>query len=294
MVISGAYADEVAAFLLLFSDAYKRGVMGDKGSCFGEHRYLTISRATESDDSDSSEAVITVDEALQALDLRPRQKVQVGNLIFSLNDQSLGRYRYFVYGRNSLPWFQRNRGPGDSVHLDEEDLTRWRLAERAMARFSNRSFDMVVRVLVSWHRDLRFSFQFAESENEIGSVCLLSIIMVLYGSCHLLGWDSTLPTSVERIMWRAGGLTMVILGITPLITLLLAVFADFIDLTSFDLPLVLEAALLFPLQVLSIIIFVAYPAASTLLIVESIRQLFYLPDPAFELPDLSIYLPHIA
>ena len=289
-VIYGPYADEVAAFLLLFSDACKgRGIGYMMSWCYGEHRYLTISRTTESDDSDSSEAVVIADEALQALDLRARQKVQVGDSIFSLTDQSLDSTRYTVYGGDSLPWFQRNRGPDDGVCLDKEDLTRWRLAERAMTRFSNRPFGVMTRALVSWHSNLQYSLQSPESDNDIGWLCLLLLIAALYGSCHLLGWDSTFPTSVERIMWRAGGLTMVFMSIYPFIATLFGSLLE--DLISVLVP---NADVNFTVIALFKIPIVVYSVTSAFLIVESTRQLFYLPDSAFKLPDFSVYLPHIA
>ena len=289
-VISGAHADEAAAFLLLISPAEKKKALGaSRDTCFSESHYLAISRTAESNDRDSSEAAATADEGLEELNLRPGQEVRVGDFTFSFNDKDLDPDRYSVYGGDALPWFQRNRGRGNSVRLDKVDLARWRLAERAMARLPARD-SRIERVFVTWREDLRWAFQFLEADNETKWIFLLSAIVAVYGSFHLLGLGSTFPTSVEHTMWRVGGLTMIILSTAPLVLILLGGLVFwFAELASFSDDVVELITL-----ALGAIPVVIYSAISAFLIVESIRQLFYLPDSAFKLPNFSVYFPHFA
>ena len=288
-VISGTQADEAAAFLLLISDACKRRSLGFADDrCISEFQRLRIARTTQPNPGNSGKVAVTVDDALEELDLRPRQKVRVGDSTFSFTNTAYNGVRYSVYGKDYLPYFQRDLEPGNTAHLDKSDLARWRLAERAMVHFPVPDHVRYPprRSLVSWHGGLRDSL-FLDTDGKKWWPYVLSIIAVPYASCHLLGWDSTFPTSVECTMWRAGGTAMTILGISPVA--LTALSPIILILTCLNI-IVLWIVSSMP----AIIAFIVYPTTSCFLIVESIRQLFYLPDSAFTLPDFSIYLPHFA
>ena len=91
-------------------------------------------------------------------------------------------------------------------------------------------------------------------------------------------------------MWRAGGLTMAVLGILPFNMTLSMDYSGGIRRlfeVLVNLVAVFSAAILW-------VAVLGYPAISGFLTVESLKQLFYLPESAFKLPDFSIYLPHIA
>ena len=305
-VISGAHADEVAAFLLLKNNANKMrflAILEDK--CPSESHYLTISSSTQTVVGDPSEAAISVDEALEELDLRPGQAVQVGNFTFSFTGSDRHRDRYHVYGssEDSLPWFQRRRGPNNSVRLDKEDFTRWRLVERPMARFRDYDPRSRERTLLSWEGGLRHSLFFEPDSGELLLwSCMLSTFATLYGSCHFLGRDAVFPTSQEYMAWRAGGLTMVAIGTIPFILGMLELCASILSNYHDGLlgylagPLIIFVGgpILVFIGAAGVVSFVVYPAIGLFLLGDSFRQLFFLPDSAFQLPDLSVYLPHIA
>lgn len=82
---------------------------------------------------------------------------------------------------------------------------------------------------------------------------------------------------------------MVFMSIYPFIATLFGSLLE--DLISVLVP---NADVNFTVIALFKIPIVVYSVTSAFLIVESTRQLFYLPDSAFKLPDFSVYLPHIA
>ena len=280
-VISGPQADEVAAYLLLISSAMRPVLAGIiSPNCDSEYSYLSISQASISDTGPSSEATVAVDGALQAQDVRPGQTVRIDNFSFAIpsNKPDL-RFSDFVFGKDSVPWCHRHRGPGNTVRLEEQDLARWRLTAGAMARFpGHRPADETM--YVTWWGGLQHSVFF--HSDTILWPCIPSIIAVLYGSCHLLGWNATFPTFTEHTLWRAGALAMVILGF----------------FVSFPQQILLSDILNewtgTPIAIIYLVSLAAYPLIGSFLTVESIRQLLYLPDDAFQLPNLSLYIPHFA
>ena len=87
-------------------------------------------------------------------------------------------------------------------------------------------------------------------------------------------------------MWRAGGLAMIILGF--LASVLPQVGGHDYRSTNLDIFITLFGGIIFCISL------AAYPAIGGFLMVESVRQLLYLPDNAFQLPDFSLYIPHFA
>ena len=281
-VISGAQADEAAAYLLLISMVRRDVIAGlIPLDCDSEYSYLTISQASISDTGHSSEGAIDADGTLRPLDVQPSQIVRINNFTFMVSSKEPASFSSFIYGRGSVPWCHRDRGPGGTARLEEQDLARWRLAAGAMVRFPGHH-PADDAMYVTWRGGLQYSV-FLWSDTTWWP-CIPAIIAALYGSCHLLGWDAAFPTSVEHTMWRAGGLAMVIFGF----------FASVLpQITAHEYQskalgfFILEFGV--PIYFISLVV---YPVIGSFLIVESVRQLLYLPDDAFQLPDFSLYLPH--
>ena len=291
-VISGLQVDEVAAYLLFISVNRRSRLAGVLAvSSDSECSYLRVSQAGVFDTGPSSEATVAVDGALQARDVRPHQIIRIDNFTFVVSSKEPDRVNSsFVYDKDSVPWYHRERGPGNTARLEERDLTRWRLAAGTMARFRGHRPDNET-MYVTWRGGLQQSV-FLERDTGWWPCTVPSVITVLYGSCHLLGWNAAFPTSVEHIMWRAGALVMIILGFLPGFLPLLLLSLIMLGLVR--QPQVQSGFIVHFIVIIWIIILVAYPAIASFLVVESVRQLFYLPDDAFQLPKLSPYLPHFA
>ena len=284
-VISGAQADEVAAYLLLITEMRRPVIAGALFFyCDSEYSYLGVSPAGVSNPGRSGEATVTVDGTVQALDVRPGQAIRIDNLTFVVSSKKPDSLlSNFIYGRNSIPWCHHERGPGDTIRHEERDLTRWRLAARANTRFPDHrpTYDTT---FLTWRGGLQYSIFL--STGPTWWPCVPSVITALYGSCHLLGWNATFPTSVEHAMWRAGAVAMAILG-------LFASVAEQGVIYRFQYE-VLDLFLKWFVLIIDVVVIAAYPVIGSFLVVVSLRQLFYLPDDAFQLPDFSLYLPHFA
>ena len=114
---------------------------------------------------------------------------------------------------------------------------------------------------------------------------LLIFTTSFYGLPHFLGWNEAFPTSHERLLWRAS--TIMIANSGLLNELGKASMRHASTLMSLknvdDLKTVVILTILFP-----------YTIASGLLVVESVRQLFFLPPAAYELTSWSNYWPHFS
>ena len=285
-VISGVHADEVVAYFLLSNDCPVMNLIGFQEQAISERRRLMISPSDRFDASGLSEAAVTVDESLQELDIRSGQSVRVGDFTFSISDKDSGTCHNNTYDEGSLPWFHRDCGSGSTVHLEKEDLTRWRFAARAMARFGICDFPSSLSPLSSYSR---LQASFFHGKDITWWPCIPSIIAIVYGSFHLFGWDATFPSSTEHIHWRIAASAMIVAGLLVALTPLIA---DIL-VQTFGFPFARIRPLILLLYILSASYYIYI---STFLIFESIKQLVYLPltDAAFKLPDYSIYVPHFA
>ena len=275
----------MAAYLLLIRKVWRPVLAGILTPVRNsESSYLEISRATMSNTTHPGEATIAVDGVLQPLDVRPGQTIRIDNFTFVVSPkESYPILSNFVYGRDSVLWCHRDRRLVGTTRLEERDLTRWRLAARAMAYFPDyRTASSAM--YVTWRGGLQHSVSFHSTATLWP--CIPSIIAVFYGSCHLLGWNSTFPTSGEHTTWQAGASAMVILG-------LFASVLQQVIVHEYQ-PVVLDLFVKLFGMIIYLISLAAYPVISSFLVVESLRQLFYLPDDAFRLPDFSVYFPHFA
>ena len=160
-VIPGPQADEVAAYLLLISRPRRAVLAGIVPTfCDSEYAYLKISQASMSDVGHPSEAAVAVDGTIKALNVRPGQVIRIDRFTFVVSEKKPNSdFSSFIYNRDSVPWCCRDHEPDNTVRLEERDLTRWRLAARAMARFpDHRPSDRTT--LVTWRGGLQESVFF--------------------------------------------------------------------------------------------------------------------------------------
>jgi len=124
-----------------------------------------------------------------------------------------------------------------------------------------------------------------------GTLYYLIVMVVspmLYGLIHLLAWNDHFPTTLERRLWRVSSVVVTCSG-------LVGVTLGYYLIPRIRLcPDTLEQviiALLSPFLIMMPAL--AHVLASGFLIVESIRQLYFLDPAAYHLPSWSNYWPHL-
>ena len=111
---------------------------------------------------------------------------------------------------------------------------------------------------------------------------------ILYGLVHFLAWSEQFPTPLERFLWRVSSIVVTCSGLVEVIT------AEFITRVTSRYRIVDPIYQLLWLLICGIIIPLAHVLASGFLIVESVRQLLFLDDAAYQLPAWSNYWPHFS
>ncbi|KLO08943.1 hypothetical protein SCHPADRAFT_908197 [Schizopora paradoxa] len=129
------------------------------------------------------------------------------------------------------------------------------------------------------------------AESEVGNFEFLEIVCLpaVYGSVHLFGWNARFPTSVERILWRIA--TVIICSCGAVLSAFLSVFV----VSSRVSERARSTKVIFiSLQAIFICIPISYLLSTLYLLIESVRQLFYLSPDAFVVASWSGYLPHFS
>ncbi|KLO08944.1 hypothetical protein SCHPADRAFT_858427 [Schizopora paradoxa] len=125
------------------------------------------------------------------------------------------------------------------------------------------------------------------------SVVAMMSLTAVYGSVHLFGWNSQFPTQVERILWRIATVSICSSGTNFIVfSLLFAFLGGFAEAILHwdvgDFVKIFWAYCIIPFTIL------LYLLGDLYLLVESIRQLFYLPSEAFVTASWSNYFPHFS
>ncbi|GJE90691.1 hypothetical protein PsYK624_068350 [Phanerochaete sordida] len=270
-LITGPRADELAAYMLFTSRVHKDYIAGLIWYlCDSESSYLKVTA------SPADKAGSTTGHGLPR-DVLPGESFAIEGYTFEVVHKKPDPHQRIVYGRSCLPWYNRRRGAAGAVALGTEDLARWTLAARGLRRYGDTQLRHA-RVLVSRHGGLQMSV-FKHGEARWWPAVSLAIATV-YGVVHVLAWDAQFPTPVERTLWRSAAVTLIVLG--------LAFFQYAAISTQADSPGRRVSKAVFNMCLW------LYPFASGYVLLESLRQLLYLPDRTFMLPSLSIYLPHFS
>lgn len=212
-----------------------------------------------------------------------------------------------------IPWWilaaMTRRRPQKLPALSERDLTRIRLAERAILRYP-----LPGGVAASWR--VRFAlvrpstYNFRPGPSALFEpfklrLCIGFILFpLLFGAPHVLGIREIAPNLIERRLWLSA---TVILIAAPIPYGVAYMVAFFLRPTS---PRPRRQtrrrkhgrSLLIPLRrafdrfclCLMFLPLILYPLSAIFVLVESCRQLFALPPEAFIQPQFTIYLPHLS
>ncbi|KAF8192193.1 hypothetical protein BJ912DRAFT_1058132 [Pholiota molesta] len=200
---------------------------------------------------------------------------------------------------NARPWYTRIDNHLEPF-LQHRDIIRWRLASRALARYSLSSFPSTwAFAYVVPHAEL----QSATDPKGAGygditrMSCAAALLGAMYGAPHFIPWNTNdFPTAIEKLLWRAATVIVAASG---------TYFGTMFVVSTLVFRLAwprqqgsnrgwtswlprrdqVEAALIASGAVV-------YCGAGAFLVVESFRQLFYLPPGAYELPSWTNYFPH--
>lgn len=117
---------------------------------------------------------------------------------------------------------------------------------------------------------------------DFGSARIATLVAVLlpavYGLVHLFGWNAQFPSLVERSLWRIATAAICSSGVVFSAMAWVSIALDEVELLT-----------LFIFGFLGL-----YVLSTMYLLLESIRQLFYLPPEAFVVTSWSNYLPHFS
>ena len=143
---------------------------------------------------------------------------------------------------------------------------------------------------------------------ELFSAVTLAMSPMLYGLIHFLAWSGQFPTPLERRLWRVSSFVVSCSGLVGVFmrllwTWLVNRYIHRITFKGFTKVRVIRAvtvvmAITAITAITAIIRFIIIPLAHVLasgfLIVESVRQLFFLNDAAYQLPSWSNYWPQFS
>jgi hypothetical protein len=118
----------------------------------------------------------------------------------------------------------------------------------------------------------------------------LSTSPILYGLVHFLAWNVHFPTALERKLWH---ISSVLVSFSGVVWVMLGLTEDYLmdhKLIGFKIrTTVVSLAIM-----LLIAVPLTYVLASAFLLVESLRQLFFLDPDAYRVAPFSYYWPHFS
>ena len=121
----------------------------------------------------------------------------------------------------------------------------------------------------------------------------VAVSPILYGLVHFLGWGGRFPTPLERRLWRASSVVVTFSGLLWVSLSLLT--EKYFDRFKTHSPRFIHVTLsIIYIILVPLVIPLAYILASSFLIIESFRQLFFLELAAYQLASWSNYWPHFS
>lgn len=197
------------------------------------------------------------------------------------------------------------------VSLTARDITRWRMAWRALRPYHTQveSGDTVATAVLNnaCHQQLlaRRCSDWPEWYRIINVPTFLGFTAatIIYGGLHALAWSAHFDSATEKLLWRIS--SCVAMGGLPVI-LSIAVWEYHAGPSEAALSLkgrlvgriytytLASPHILYLMVVVFVLMLVAYILARAYLVVECFINVFYLPAGVFETPKWSSYFPHIS
>ena len=127
-------------------------------------------------------------------------------------------------------------------------------------------------------------YKWLKWRSRVAYIVMMSIVGVVFGGIHCIGWFFNFPSSVEAMLWRVS--SAVLTGIAFLLPLLLflASLADNLSDHDFVIPLFIS---------FTTIIILVYVISRLLLLVEAFISLRHLTPGMLALVKWTSFIPHI-
>ena len=181
-------------------------------------------------------------------------------------------------------------GPLPSINLSSQDVTRWKMAWRAIQAFN---FAIAFGTFGSGFNTIKSRCKDWPDIGDIfddRSVALgFSIAAFIYGGLHALAWFAHVDSSTEQLLWRVSA--CVVMGGVPIMYGLgkadgntHKVFRNF--RFGYWLSIMITVS--------SWIALLAYPLARAYLVVECFINLSHLLAGVYDVPSWAAYFPHIS
>ena len=114
----------------------------------------------------------------------------------------------------------------------------------------------------------------------------VAISPMLYGLVHLLAWNDQFPTPLEQQLWRVSSF---VVSCSGLVEVFLVLSGEPLE-KRYGIARIIYNVL----GAFFFVVPIAHVLASGFLIIESVRQLLFLDDAAYQLPAWSNYWPHFS
>lgn len=187
-----------------------------------------------------------------------------------------------------------------NISLTAQDVTRWRMAWRAIqaSKLDTTArridmYDLRHRQLINRRCEDR-PYMFDIFENF--SIALgFGAAAFMYGGFHVLAWFAHFDSSTEQLLWRIAA--CVVMGGAPIIFFLTKSFLSFLVIDGSFMPktsAVREKILRKLCFGLWILVLLAYVIARAYLVIECFINLSNLPAGVYDVPSWSAYFPHIS
>ena len=121
----------------------------------------------------------------------------------------------------------------------------------------------------------------------------VAVSPIFYGLVHFLGWCGNFPTPVERRLWQVSSVVVTFSGLLW-VSLALLTDAYFDRLKTYGPRFIPMTLGVIYLLLVFLVIPLAYVFASVFLVIESVRQLFFLDLAAYQDVSWSNYWPHFS
>jgi hypothetical protein len=207
-----------------------------------------------------------------------------------------------VHTGHALPWYVHARDSCGKVHshvkVTMTDIRRWRLAAQCIEEYGlddSMVPNGIPFAYVSVREGLQSAIHWTHLDfikNGTGmrwSIAATALVSSTYGLAHLLGWNAQFPSDHERKLWRLASLVHSVYS--PIITT--TVF--FINRHVTKEEVYRNAGRTHMMLFVWNVIWPVLPEfCSGYLLVESLRQLSYLPPGAYQVPSWTKYWPHFA
>ena len=193
---------------------------------------------------------------------------------------------------DSFDHYQGSHSPLPHIRLTTQDVTRYRMAWRAVESFQHKS------QLPWWiFYGKKPLSQRRKDWPDLGDVLELPIALgftiaaLIYGGLHALAWFAYFESSTQQLLWRISA--CVVMGGVPVMLVLFSA-VEYLFRHPFSPGLLRSNYLRRLLHVAIYMVVLAYMLARAYLVVECFINLSHLPSGVYDVPSWSTYFPHIS